>query len=193
MLRSLICLILTFQSLMAPLATPEGRVTFAMKTGVLLRMHVVAQDDTDEMQRVKLVVRDAVRQAYDDRYPLPCLSMMAAAGDILSDLTEAAVSAARNEGFEGIVTVDIETLPFDERELEGFLLPEGDYPALMIRLGDAQGHNWWGLIDPEFSLRAAMVPGMETAEGSAEWDWSLRAFLSALLGLPLTMQEENDA
>ena len=193
MLKTVLCLLLTLQSLTAPLTTPEGRVTFAMKTGILLRVHVVAQDDTDEMQRVKLVVRDAVRQAYDERYPSPCLSMLAAAETMLPELTEAAVSAARGEGFEGPVDVAIETRTFGARELDGFLLPEGDYPALMIRLGDALGHNWWGLIDPDFSLKAAVVPGSPSSDGPAVWDWSLKAFLSALLGLPWTAQEANDA
>ena len=192
MLKTLLCLLLTLQTLTVPLKTPEGRVTFAMKTGILLRVHVVAQDDTGEMQRVKLVVRDAVRQAYDERYPSPCLSMLAAAEAMLPDLTEAAVAAARNEGFDGPVDVAIETRTFDARELDGFLLPEGEYPALMIRLGDAQGHNWWGLIDPDLSLRTAMVPDFGSSDGPAVWDWSLKAFLSALLGLPLT-QEGNDA
>lgn len=193
MLKSMLCLLLALEALAAPLTTPEGRVTFAMKTGILLRVHVVAQDDTEEMQRIKLVVRDAVRQAYDERYPSPCLSMLAAAEAMLPDLTEAAVAAARNEGFEGDIDVAIETRTFDARELDGFLLPEGDYPALMIRLGDARGHNWWGLIDPDFSLRTSMVPGSGSSGGPAVWDWSLKAFLSALLGLPWTAQEGNDA
>lgn len=193
MLKTVLCLLLTLQSLTAPLTTPEGRVTFAMKTGILLRVHVVAQDDTDEMQRVKLVVRDAVRQAYDERHPSACLSMLTAAETMLPELTEAAVAAARSEGFEGPIDIAIETRPFDARELEGFILPEGEYPALMIRLGDAQGHNWWGLIDPDFSLKTAMVPDPASSDGPAVWDWSLRAFLSALLGLPWTAQEGNDA
>ena len=193
MLKTVLCLLLTLQCLTAPLKTPEGRVTFAMKTGILLRVHVVAQDDTGETQRVKLVVRDAVRQAYDERYPSPCPSMLAAAETMLPDLTEAAVAAARREGFEGPVDVAIETRFFDARELDGFLLPEGEYPALMIRLGDAQGHNWWGLIDPDFSLRTAMVPGPASTDSPAVWDWSLKAFLSALLGLPWMAQEGNDA
>ena len=41
--------------------------TLAMKTGVLLRMHVVAQDDTPAMQALKAPVRDAVRQVYPHR------------------------------------------------------------------------------------------------------------------------------
>lgn len=192
MLRVLLCLLLALQSASSSLPTPESRVTFAMRTGILLRMHVVAQDDTEEMQRIKLVVRDAVRESYDERYASPCLSMLAAAETMLPELTAAAVDAARKEGFDQAVTVTIETLAFDERELDGYILPAGEYPALMIRLGGAQGHNWWGLIDPELSLRAAALPGWQ--ESSAiEWDWSLRAFFSALLGLPLTAEEGDDA
>lgn len=192
MLRSLACLMLALQSLCAPLHTPQGRVAFAMKTGVLLRMHVVAQDDTEAMQQLKLTVRDAVRQTYDNLCPEPRVSMLAAAEAVMPELTSAAVTAARQEGFAGTVSVAIETLTFDARELDGLILPEGDYPALMIRLGDAQGHNWWGLVDPELSLRAAAVPSGES-DGPPAWDWSLRGFLSALLGLPMDVWEGNDA
>lgn len=191
MLRALVCLMIVLQRLSSPLALPEDRVVFAMKSGILLRMHVVAQDDTEEMQRVKFAVRDAVRQAYDEQCPEPALSMLKAAADMLPELTRVASETALREGFAGDVSVDIETLSFDERELDGYILPEGDYPALMIRLGDAQGHNWWGLIDPELSLRAASLPG--EYEGGLTWDWSLRGLIAALLGLPLTAQEAGDA
>lgn len=193
MLKTVLCLLLTLQTIAAPLTTPNGRVTFAMKTGILLRVHVIAQDDTAEMQRIKTAVRDAVRQVYDERHPTSCLPMLAATEAMLPDLTEAAVAAARREGFEGNVDVSIETRAFDARELDGFLLPGGEYPALMIRMGDAQGHNWWGLIDPDFSLQAATVPGSESSDGSTLWDWSLKAFLSALLSLPWTSLEGSDA
>lgn len=193
MLRSLICLLLALQSLTAPLATPENRVTFAAKSGILLRTHVVAQDDTEEMQRIKLVVRDAVREAYSTNRPASCASMLAAAEALLPLLTETAVSAARREGFAGAVSVSIALETFDARELDGFILPAGAYPALMIRLGDAQGHNWWGLIDPELSLQMAALPGEASTDGALEWDWSLKALLYALLGLPMAAQEGGDA
>lgn len=191
MLRAVVCLMLALQSIASSLAAPEHCVALAMKTGCLLRMHVVAQDDTEEMQRIKLAVRDAVRQTYDERRQ-PSACMLTAAREMLPELTEAASVAARQEGFAGSVDVTIETLAFDERELDGFIVPAGEYPALMIRLGDAQGHNWWGLVDPEFSLRAASLPS-ESSDGAIEWDWSLQALFSALLGLPMTMQEGNDA
>lgn len=184
MLRAVVCLVLAVQSILAP---PANRAVCAMKTGVLLRMHVVAQDDTEAMQRLKLTVRDAVRDAYEERRPTPCPSMMIAAQAMLPALSEAAVQAAQAEGFQGDVTVTIETVSFDRRELDGLVFPAGDYPALMIRLGDARGRNWWGLVDPELSLRAAALPG-EGQHDLITWDWSLQALLSALLGLPLDTQ-----
>lgn len=192
MLRAALCLMLALQSTTSCLFSPASRVTLAMKTGILLRMHVVAQDDTEAMQRLKLTVRDAVREAYDEQRQTPCPSMLATAEAMLPELTRAAVRAARAEGYDGDVAVTIETAEFDERELDGYILPASTYPALMIRLGEARGHNWWGLIDPEFSLRSASLPG-GPQDDLITWDWSLRAFLSALLGLPMTVQEGNDA
>lgn len=175
MIRTIISLCLLVQTLSAALPQ-EARTVFAMKTGILLRMHVIAQDDTAEMQRVKLCVRDAVQQAYAAA-PDNGGTMLQRTGALLPQLTQAAQACAAAEGFAGSVTVVIETLAFDERTLDGLTIPAGTYPALMIRLGDAQGRNWWGLIDPELALQCAAL------EDTLQWDWSLRGLLKALLGI----------
>lgn len=77
---------------------------------------------------------------------------------ILPVLQEAAEKAARAEGYDGPVAVCLEQTAFDARELDGLLFPAGVYPALMVRLGPAQGHNWWGLVDRELALASAQVP-----------------------------------
>ncbi|MBQ7865494.1 MAG: stage II sporulation protein R [Clostridia bacterium] len=174
MMRTLLSLWLLLQTLFTSLPT-ESRTVFAMKTGVLLRMHVVAQDDTAEMQRVKLCVRDAVQAAYAAA-PHQDGTMLQRTQALLPQLTQAAQATARAEGFDGQVAVTIETLPFDQRSLDGLTIPAGTYPALMIRLGDAQGQNWWGLIDPELALQCAEF------DEALLWDWSLHGFLRALLG-----------
>ena len=149
----------------------------ALKSGEMLRMHVVAHDDTPAMQSVKLVVRDAVRETYAACRPDAPGSMLVAAGDLLPQLTEAAQSAALDAGFSLPVTVAIEVVDFDERTLEGRTIPAGPYPALMIRMGDARGHNWWGLLDPDMALSAASIG---PSGGTIEWDWSLTGFWQAL-------------
>ncbi|MGN0747128.1 MAG: stage II sporulation protein R [Aristaeellaceae bacterium] len=155
----------------------------AMKTGVLLRMHVVAQDDTPAMQAVKAPVRDAVRQAYAGHTAGEAsLPMLPRAAALLPELTAAAQAAAREAGYAGEVTVALEWAQFDQRTLDGLTIPAGRYPALMIRLGQARGQNWWGLLDPELALSAAAI---ENGEGTIVWDWTLEGLLAALFHLPL--------
>lgn len=176
MIRQLLSLYLAFQLICGTAPVQSARATLAMKSGVLLRMHVIAQDDTPEMQRIKLCVRDAVRQVYADAPKASGTSMLASARELLPQLTHAARLAARKEGYPGNVAVTIERTDFDRRTLDGLTIPAGEYPALIIRLGSAQGHNWWGLIAPELALNCARLP----EDG---WDWSFRGFLRALFGL----------
>lgn len=175
MIRTLMALMLLLPHLTISLSQ-EAVTVAGMKTGILLRMHVVAQDDTSEMQRVKLCVRDAVQDVYaaeaDGQVP-----MLIQASRLLPQLTLAAQHAAQVEGFAGGVTLTIQQETFDERELDGLVIPAGSYPALIVRLGDAKGHNWWGLIDPELALDCA-------SRGSGDtWDWSLEGLWQALLNL----------
>ena len=175
MIRPLLSLILSLQLISGTVLDAQTRTILAMKTGVLLRMHVVAQDDSPQMQRIKLCVRDAVRQTYAAT-PANGQTMLRHTRELLPELTCAARKEAQAQGFTGQVSVSIENHDFDQRTLDGLTFPAGVYPALMIRLGEARGHNWWGLIDPDLALACADV------DGSAGWDWSLRGFLKALLG-----------
>lgn len=180
MIRTLLSLWMILSTL-GTSAPPELRTVFAMKTGILLRMHVVAHDDSDEMQRVKLCVRDAVRQVYASAEGTG--TMLERTSALLPQLTQTARQTAEEEGFTGSVTVAIEHRHFDQRELDGLTIPEGEYPALMIRLGEAQGRNWWGLIDPELALACVRLGDLQ------EWDWSFAGFLNALLGWRVIIHE----
>lgn len=173
--------LLALLQLIAPALNPDEPVML-LRSGQWLRFHVIAHDDSDSMQRLKLRIRDAVQTCYAARRPQNA-PMLDAAAALLPELTQAARSAARSEGFTGDVAVALGVFPFDARELGSFLIPAGEYPALIIRLGDAQGRNWWGLLDPETSLRFAFAGEAQT--GSVLWDWSWDALLAALLGQPL--------
>lgn len=187
-MKALLCLLLIVQTLVASHPDDSSRAALAMRTGILLRMHVVAQDDTAEMQRVKLCVRDAVHAAYAD-FPDEEGTMLAKAQAHLPELTRVAQAAAEAEGFHGSVAVSIETLSFDQRTLDGLTIPAGDYPAMMIRLGDAKGRNWWGLIDPSLALSCAAASAPDES-GALVWDWSLNGLWQALLAGILPPQEE---
>ncbi|MBQ7850927.1 MAG: stage II sporulation protein R [Clostridia bacterium] len=182
--NTLVCLLTALQLLVSPMLS--SRIPQFLHSGRWLRVHVVAADDSDSMQSLKLSVRDAVLTCYRQSRS-PSRSMLQQASALLPALEAAAVQACRAEGFTGQVSVSLEMHAFSDRELHGVSVPAGEYPALMIRLGGAQGQNWWGLLDPELSLRLAAIPDVST-EGIV-WDWSLSALLRALLGLPLTEGE----
>lgn len=153
-----------------------------LHSGELLRFHVVAQDDTAEMQRIKLCVRDAVHACYAANQAHSG-SMLEEAHRLLPKLTKVAVDSARQEGFAGEVQVLLKTQAFSDRSIGQHTVPAGEYPALMVLLGDAQGHNWWGLLDPELSLAMSRIPEEESAD-EVEWDWSFWGLLRALFRIP---------
>lgn len=185
MMNTLAALLAMLQILLSALSAPA--LTSRMRSGEWLRFHVIAQDDTAPMQRLKLQVRDAVQDAYAASASAGT-AMLTQAMSLLPALTQAARDAADQAGFPGAVEVQLGMFPFDERQLFGQTIPAGEYPALVIRLGDAQGQNWWGLLDPELALRLACIAGEDEAAQPILWDWSWQALLAALLGLPLTAE-----
>lgn len=173
--------LLALLQLISPALTRD-MLTDRLRSGQWLRFHVVAHDDSEAMQRLKLQVRDAVQSCYAARQS-GAPDMLQAARLLLPDLTYAAEASARSAGFAGEVDVALKVFPFSERTLGGVAIPAGEYPALIIRLGDAQGQNWWGLLDPETSMAFAAIG--ETPDGRLIWDWSWKALLAAIFGRPI--------
>lgn len=173
-MRKLLLPLLAGLALLMPIT--DDSITAALHTGELLRMHVIAQDDTPAMQSIKYPVRDAVRQVYADQADAD-RSMLSNTQALLPQMTQTAQQTAQQLGFTGSVDVLLGCATFDERTLNGITVPAGDYPALIVRLGEARGHNWWGLVDPQRSLMAACI---QQDEGLT-WDWSMRGFWQALL------------
>ncbi|NCC66694.1 MAG: stage II sporulation protein R [Clostridia bacterium] len=123
----------------------------------LVRLHVIAESDSDEDQAVKLKVRDAVLE-----YLVPKLktasSVSAASGiitDSLPDLDETAEKVLSAEGHEvsAAATLSVESYP--TRVYDGFALPAGEYLSLRIVLGEGRGHNWWCVVFPPLCMSAA--------------------------------------
>lgn len=177
MFRSFVCMLMALHTLCSGFSDPSFRTTAAMKTGTLLRLHVVAQDDTPEMQALKLVVRDGVQEAYAAQPRDPSDTMLTHTEKLLPILAQAARDTAQANGYDRPINVLLGWFDFDRHEEDGLVIPAGRYPALIIRLGEAQGHNWWGLVDPAAALDAAAA---DHDQDILIWDWSLEALLSAL-------------
>ena len=126
----------------------------------LIRLHVVANSDSDEDQAVKLRVRDAVLQAAQPYVTGPDAD--GALAENLGALERAAAKALRSLGREDAVSVTLQNEAFPTRAYETFSLPAGVYRTLRVTIGAGAGHNWWCVVFPTLCT-AASLDELETA------------------------------
>lgn len=126
----------------------------------IIRLHVVANSDSDVDQAVKLRVRDAVlREAQN---------VLSDASDAKQAITaqlpalEAAANAElRRQGSGDTACVSFRRELFPTRDYDTFSLPSGVYQSLRVTIGEGAGHNWWCVIFPSLCVPA-------TADGFAD-------------------------
>ena len=116
-----------------------------------IRLHVVANSDSDEDQAEKLRVRDAVLRNVA-ALTADCGDANAARTVLASHLNELQTSAQRCT--EKPVTVSLGEERFATRYYDTFTLPAGIYPSLRVKIGAAQGHNWWCVVFPTLCTAA---------------------------------------
>ena len=120
----------------------------------IIRLHVVANSDSNVDQAVKLCVRDAVL-----REAQRALSSAADAKQaILTDLPalEAAANAElQRQGSGDTARVSFRRELFPTRDYDTFSLPSGVYQSLRVTIGKGEGHNWWCVIFPPLCAQAA--------------------------------------
>ena len=120
----------------------------------LIRLHVVANSDTREDQRVKLLVRDAVLETANGLLR-DAQSPEAALQTGLPELERAANEKLVSLGCEETASVSLRRELFPTREYETFRLPAGVYRTLRVSIGQAGGHNWWCVVFPTLCVSAA--------------------------------------
>lgn len=134
----------------------------------LIRLHVIANSDTQEDQEVKLKVRDRILE-YVTELTEGCSDISEAREKIeerLPELTKIAESVLSSNGFDYSAKAELSDEFFPTREYGSFSLPAGDYNALRIHLGKADGKNWWCVLFPPLCLSAAEAETVDLLETS---------------------------
>ena len=137
----------------------------------VVRLHVLANSDSEEDQALKLLVRDAVLDRAEDLLAQTS-SRAEAEGKLRGQLLEferLAEAVVREAGYDYEVTAELADTEFPTREYEGFTLPAGEYLALRILIGEAAGRNWWCVVFPPLCTAATSdVPASAMAAGFTE-------------------------
>lgn len=165
------------------LVLAEGAGAEASVDGVavedFIRLHVLANDDGEAAQALKLQVRDAclmcTRALLED-----CKDADAAwaiVKDNLSLIELAALIRARVCGWEGAVSAEAGVFDFPDRRYGEVEVPAGAYRAVRVVIGGGAGHNWWCVLFPSLCLGEDCAPGEPVKFHSTVLDW-----LCGLLG-----------
>lgn len=122
--------------------------------GAVLRLHVVADSDSEKDQAVKLKVRDAVRKELYEAMPdvKSKSDALFAAKACSARLKKAAEDVLRKEGFCCPVEVNIGKTDFPTKSYEGITLPSGRYDSVNVKIGRAKGKNWWCVMYPPLCI-----------------------------------------
>ncbi|NMA65646.1 MAG: stage II sporulation protein R [Clostridiaceae bacterium] len=123
----------------------------------VVRLHIVANSDTEEDQNLKLKVRDAILEHIKDQYPLGATRDETAQylKNNLSEIEKVAANVLEENGSFEKVKANYGVFPFPTKEYENIALPAGMYEAVRVELGDAEGENWWCVMFPPLCVADA--------------------------------------
>ncbi len=161
----------------------------------LIRMHIVANSDSQEDQEVKLKVKDAIVS-----YLEPAMEKITNKEDAwqyisenLHNLEDKANQVLKDLGQKVTATVKLTREEFDKREYDTFSLPSGVYDSLRVQIGAGEGKNWWCVAFPTLCMPATTDEFSDTAVSSGfsdplvntlaeEKEYQVRFFFLDLIG-----------
>ena len=123
----------------------------------VLRLHILANSDSEADQLVKLKVRDVLLNSGESLFSgnidintaEECLNLEK------ENLIKAANKVLDDNGFNYKTQIYIVEEYFATRTYENFTLPAGKYKSLKVVLGKGEGYNWWCVMFPPLCLPAA--------------------------------------
>ena len=130
----------------------------------VFRVHILANSDSEADQKLKLRVRDALVNAGEEI--LKDVDSKEEAERLIEKNIPKLKSIAENvvfqNGYDYPIGLEITNMYFDTRHYGNITMPGGFYDALRVKIGKAEGKNWWCVMFP--SLCIYSVSKTETLE-----------------------------
>lgn len=128
----------------------EEEAQLAAHPEALIRFHVLANSDSDEDQALKRAVRDALLKEVSPR--LAESHSLEESRQILTSLRpkmeQIGKSVVQAWGKNYEVKTDYGHFSFPTKSYGSLVLPAGEYEAVRVLIGEAEGSNWWCVLFP---------------------------------------------
>jgi len=146
-----ICIILLLCSLLTLVFFSTALQTkTAYTTDNLIRLHVIANSDHQQDQAIKYKVRDRIVEILKEK--MTGVQTYQEAREVIinnrTQLTAAAEEVVAAAGLTYPVRLEYGRFDFPARAYGKLVLPQGEYEALKVVLGEGKGANWWCVLFP---------------------------------------------
>lgn len=129
----------------------------------VFRLHVIANSDSKEDQELKYKVRDSLIEymntiCNDAKNKEEAIQI---AREHTDDFYKIAKNTIEANGYNYDVTIEIGNYNFPTKTYGDISLPSGYYDALRVKIGNAQGQNWWCVMFPPLcfvNISSGIVP-----------------------------------
>ena len=132
----------------------------------IFRLHILANSDSEEDQNLKLKVRDAIleymKTLTDDTSDKQ--AVIALSKKHLQDFEKIAEDVIHENDYNYSVNIEIGNFYFPTKYYGNISLPAGNYDALKIEIGKADGQNWWCSLFPPLCF-VSISSGVVDEEG----------------------------
>lgn len=152
----------------------DGEIVYSYEEvkDTLIRFHVIANSDTDKDQELKLKVRDKVIEYL---YPyLKDSNSLDESRKIIKEqernIRDIADKVILDNGYSYSVKTELSHENFPEKSYGNIILPQGNYEAFRIIIGNGKGQNWWCVMFPPLCFIDITKGKVEEDESRKELD-----------------------
>lgn len=132
----------------------------------VLRLHIVANSNSEEDQNLKLAVRNRIITETSNLFESAASPQQAA--EIVSlnleKICQIAKEEIKSQGFDYSVNARLGEFSFPTKNYGDITLPSGKYNALRIEIGSASGKNWWCVMYPPLCFTDGILSASENAK-----------------------------
>lgn len=124
----------------------------------VFRFHVLANSDSKEDQELKMKVKEEVLNYMKQELPDSdsVTTTKAWASTHTEEIEQVAMEVIEEEGYPYSVTAKVTTCDFPDKTYGDITFPAGEYEALRVEIGKAQGQNWWCVLYPNLCFYDAV-------------------------------------
>ena len=148
----------------------------------IIRLHVIANSDSEFDQKLKLKVRDEIISVVGDLKRKKSLNESREwLESQLDDIERAAEAIIRENGCNYKASAELGVRWIPEKTYGDMHFPAGNYEALTVTLGKGEGENWWCVLFPPLCLITEDEAELEEMGLESEDQIKVRSWLREVL------------